>query len=218
MNTIIARPRTISRKPDVPCAAIRSAKDFLPCHTFHDYPDLPVLGITAYDVPRDFVRNCDDVSFSIGGIPTVAGMLGTLRLQVADYQASILVNPADPEIRECLEKWRAAKKVGVVLNMEYHAVFMLLDIDEHFALQFDCAAANDSVSAEAFIQLAFGYIRTELLATRATSDLETHPVLRNAVAYLAVTEAIDTEARVLAAQIEALTNLPRRSVLPRTYH
>ena len=213
IEDLIAQMQNRSRRPEVPGAAIRCGKDFPSSRTFHDYPDLPILELDAYDVPGNFDLHCVDVSFGSGAILTVAGIIGTLRFQIADYQATILVNPADVCIQTCLESWRAAKKVGIVWNVEGNAVAMLPDVDEHFARQIDSATTAASMKADAFVQLAFGYIRTGFLATNATSDLDTYPVLRRSMAHVAMTESVNTEASALMAQIESLTALVRRDAM-----
>lgn len=126
------------------------------------------------------------------------------------------MNPADPRIRECLDSWRTAKKVGIVWNIEDNAVVMLLDVGDEFAQQFDSAATAANLTAEDFVQLAFGYIRTGLLVANATSDMETtYPDLGGATAYLAMTESVDKEAKILIEQIDELTGLCRRNVFER---
>ena len=213
IEDFIAQLQSRSRRPEVPGAAIRRGKDFPSSRTFHEYPDRPILELDAYDVPDNFDPHCVDVSFGSGVIPTVAGIIGTLRLQIADYQATILVNPADACIQKCLESWRSARKVGIVCNVESNAVAMLLDIDEDFARQIDSAATAANMKADTFVQLAFGYIRTGLLAANATSDFDTYPVLRCSMAHIAMTESVNTEASALMAQIESLTALARRDAM-----
>ena len=213
IEDFIAQMQNRPRRPEVPGVAIRCGKDFPSSRTFHEYPDLPILELDAYDVPSNFDPHCVDVSFGSGAIPTVAGIIGTLRFQIADYQATILVNPADTCIHNCLESWRAAKKVGIVWNAEGNAIAMLLDVDEHFGNPLDSAATTASMKAKVFVQLAFGYVRTGFLAANATSDLNTYPVLRRSIAHVAMTESVNTEANALMAQIESLTALVRRDAM-----
>ena len=213
IEDFIFRVQSKSRRPEVPGAAIRCGKDFSSSRTFDDYPDLPILELDAYDVQGNLDPHGVDVSFGSGAIPTVAGIIGTLRLQIADYQSTILVNPADACIQKCLESWRVARKVGIVWNVEGSGVAMLLDVDEDFARQIDSAVTAANMKADAFVQLAFAYIRTGLLAANATSDLPTHPVLRRAMAHIAMTESVNTEANALMAQIESLTALVRRDAM-----
>ena len=93
---------------------------------------------------------------------------------------------------------------------------MLLDVGDEFAQQFDSAATAANLTAEDFVQLAFGYIRTGLLVANATSDMETtYPDLGGATAYLAMTESVDKEAKILIEQIDELTGLCRRNVFER---
>ncbi|QQX86706.1 hypothetical protein JJQ59_28520 [Cupriavidus necator] len=213
IEDFIAQMQNRPRRPEVPGAAIRYGKDFASSRTFHDYPDLPILELDAYDVPDNFDPHCVDVSFGSGALVTVAGIIGTLRFQIADYQATILVNPADACIQKCLKSWRDARNVGIAWNVEGNAVAMLLEVNAHFAKQFDSAATTASMKAADFVQLAFGYVRTGFLAANATSDLDTYPVLRRSMTHVAMTKFVDTEANALMAQIESLTHLARRDAM-----
>lgn len=207
-----------ARKPDIPGAAIRFGRDFPNSQTFKDHPNLPVLEFDAYDLPVDFNPACADVSFGSGGIPTSGGMLGTLRFQIADHQSFIIVNPADTQFKKCLSAWRSARKVGIAWSVGNNTAYMLLDIDENFARQFDMAALTNRMSMAAFVRCAFGYIGTGLLVAQATSDIDTHPVLGSATAYLAVTKAVDKEAQAAVAELESMSMFAQMRSPSSAYH
>ena len=218
MTTAAAQQQTQSRKPQIPGAAIKFGRDFPSSETFKAYPDLPVLEFDAYDLPEDFNAGCADVSFGSGGIPVSGGMLGTLRFQIADHQSFILVNPADAQFKKCLSAWRAARKVGIAWGVGDNMACMVLDIDADFGRQFDMAALTNRMSMAAFVRIAFGFIGTGLLVAQATSDLDTHPVLGSATAYLAVTKAVNKEGNAAVAEMESMAMLGRMRSPSPMYH
>jgi len=196
-----------AQKPAIPGAAIRFGRDYPSSQTFKAHPDLPVLEFDAFDLPQGFNFNCADVSIGSGGIPTPGGILGTFRFQIADHQSYLVVNPADTQLKKCLSAWRAARKVGIAWNVGSNVACMLLDVDQHFARQFDAAALTNRMSMAGFVRCAFGYIGSGLLVSQATSDLDTYPVLGSATAYLVQTKAVDKEAQAAVAELESMAML-----------
>ena len=189
------------QKPVIPGAAIRSGRDYPRSQALRNHPDLPVLEFRAYDLPFGHIPSANGAAIGSGGIPTSAGMLGTLRFQVADHQACFLINPADPAITKCLAAWRSAGKVGIAWDIGDNYVVMLPEVDQTFACQIEATALTDSMSMADFVEEAFGLISAGTWEAQATSDLASHPTLRSATAYLVITKDVDKEAKPLAEKL-----------------
>lgn len=189
------------QKPVIPGAAIRSGRDYPRSQALRNHPDLPVLEFRAYDLPFGHIPSANGAAIGSGGIPTSAGMLGTLRFQVADHQACFLINPADPAIKKCLAAWRSAGKVGIAWDIGDNYVVMLPEVGQDFAREVEAIASTNRFSMADFVRDSFELISKGTVAAQATSDVQSHPVLRSATTYLVQTKAVDKEARPLAQKL-----------------